>query len=295
MRQQADYGEDKIGVQLEGRARVGQAVVLLLDYSDAPGGVLTPLVATVVPPDAELEVRREVFRTAPACLTFVPRQAGRHLVTIRESAHNRWQGRIVVDVAGDQLAQPLPRLLYDPGFSGDRYWIGDAVALGSASVTGVIEGPGALSAAALGVASASLTLEGIQGVLGAILASSSTTGALVGRGEVAAAVGGSTSLAVVVQATGRVQGTAASGATVACTLLGTGALQAAAIGLSSVAVDVGARGELNGNIAGTAAVQGTVQGVGQVQGVASGSSSATIDVGQPATLDFSVAANSLWV
>jgi hypothetical protein len=36
-------------------------------------------------------------------ISFRPRGAGRYLVLLREQSHNRWQGRLEVEVTGEQF------------------------------------------------------------------------------------------------------------------------------------------------------------------------------------------------
>lgn len=104
-------GEDRIGVQLSAgtsQPRVGTPVTVEFDYADADqdGGCVLPIVASVQPPTIDGRgYKRKVFgRALPLSFTFVPETAGEHLVVVRESAHNRWQGRLVVVVVGDDLS-----------------------------------------------------------------------------------------------------------------------------------------------------------------------------------------------
>ncbi|MCP4674325.1 MAG: hypothetical protein GY854_02165 [Deltaproteobacteria bacterium] len=81
-----------------------------LNYDDAePEGVVLPLEITVQPAFAEVSAaggyRHKVFhRHVPSSYTFTVPSAGDYLILIREYAHNQWQGRLVITVAGNRLS-----------------------------------------------------------------------------------------------------------------------------------------------------------------------------------------------
>jgi hypothetical protein len=67
------------------------------------GGLSPPIVVTVKAPSAAHFERHVFYRTAPAQISFTPREGGEHLVSVRELAHNRFFGSLVVSVAGERL------------------------------------------------------------------------------------------------------------------------------------------------------------------------------------------------
>ncbi len=101
-------GEEKIAITLDPGAapKVFGVVQCDVDYSSTlPGGVTLPLDFIVQGPTA-ISYRERVFRRSlPGTLSFVPVESGPHLVLLREQAHNRWIGRLIVNVAGDPFQQ----------------------------------------------------------------------------------------------------------------------------------------------------------------------------------------------
>lgn len=71
-----------------------------------PAGLVLPLILEVQGPSAASYERTEYHHAVPGQIVFVPREGGRHLVTLREAAHNRWFGSLRVDVAGELLEAP---------------------------------------------------------------------------------------------------------------------------------------------------------------------------------------------
>jgi hypothetical protein len=54
--------------------------------------------------------QRRLFEHAlPSSVLLTPRSGGRHFILIRELHHNRWQGRLFIDVAGDDVQQSEDR------------------------------------------------------------------------------------------------------------------------------------------------------------------------------------------
>lgn len=84
-------------------------ITININYDDAdPEGVVLPLIATIQPAfgDGTGYIRKVYKTTAPSSLTFQASVgAGDYLVTVREWGHNRWQGRLVVTVAGDDYSE----------------------------------------------------------------------------------------------------------------------------------------------------------------------------------------------
>lgn len=81
-------------------------VFVTVDYARTlPSGVVLPLILEVQGPSAQSYQRRVFWRALPADVVFVPTEGGRHLVLLREAAHNRWFGTLRVSVEGEKLDQ----------------------------------------------------------------------------------------------------------------------------------------------------------------------------------------------
>lgn len=66
-----------------------------------PQGVVLPLEMIVTSPSRS---KRTLFRRlVPVELTIHPDEGGQWIVVLREVAHNRWWGRLALDVDGDRL------------------------------------------------------------------------------------------------------------------------------------------------------------------------------------------------
>lgn len=104
----ATIGEEKITLQLDPgtNAKVFSVVQVNVDYSPAePAGVAVPLDFIIQGPSVSSYRERVFRRSRPNTLSFVPIEAGEHLVLLREQAHNRWIGRLIVTIAGDPFQQ----------------------------------------------------------------------------------------------------------------------------------------------------------------------------------------------
>ncbi len=108
-------GEDRIALAL---ADVNTAVLAFVpfqvdvNYTAAmPEGLVLPLELVFQAPSGEVVTRKIFERTRPSSLLLVARQRGQHFVLLREQFHNRWQGRLVVDVQGDDLNDGQMRVL----------------------------------------------------------------------------------------------------------------------------------------------------------------------------------------
>jgi|WetSurMetagenome_2_1015567.scaffolds.fasta_scaffold527307_1 hypothetical protein len=102
------YGEDRLSLSLvtTGKLQAFSPVLVSVDYSSAsPEGVSLPLEMIVQGPSPQSYIRR-VFSSAPTSIAFTPKEGGSHLVMLREYAHNRWWGRLVLDIDGPSLEQP---------------------------------------------------------------------------------------------------------------------------------------------------------------------------------------------
>lgn len=81
-----------------------RSVLIEVSYSRTmPEGVVLPLVFEVHGPSADSYLRREYLRSAPRNIIFTPREGGRHMVSLREIAHNKWWGSLIFDVAGERI------------------------------------------------------------------------------------------------------------------------------------------------------------------------------------------------
>ncbi len=108
-------GEDRFALTLADHASTVLAFVPFqvdVNYGAAlPAGIVLPIELLFQAPDGKV-IRRTVFtRTPPSSLLLVPRQRGQHSVLLREMFHNRWQGRLFVDVQGDDLNDGKTRVL----------------------------------------------------------------------------------------------------------------------------------------------------------------------------------------
>lgn len=105
-------GEDKIKVtlsELSNPAFVEKPITVDFDYSaaDAEGGLRFPLKVQVIPAFGDgTGFQEEIFRNIrPSSFSFRAVGAGEHLILIKESAHNQWQGRLLIDVRGEEFTQ----------------------------------------------------------------------------------------------------------------------------------------------------------------------------------------------
>ena len=104
----AMIGEERISITLDPSTtpKVFGIVQCAVNYAPAaPNGIALPLDFIIQGPTA-VSYRERVFRRSrPSTLSFVPVESGPHLVLLREQAHNRWIGRLIVEVAGDPFQQ----------------------------------------------------------------------------------------------------------------------------------------------------------------------------------------------
>ena len=106
----AYVGEDRITIELNKATqnpRVRDALVIDIDYTATmPEGTTPPIeivYKSAVDPDA---YGRVVYRSRlPTSFSFSPLSAGNYLIRLRELGHNRWQGRLEIDVSGDEFSQ----------------------------------------------------------------------------------------------------------------------------------------------------------------------------------------------
>jgi hypothetical protein len=111
-------GEDKITLALADPAAAVLAFVpfqITVDYSasleeEPKVGLVLPLELIFQSPTGSY-VRTLFERSKPSSLLLVPRRRGDHLILLREMFHNRWQGRLIVSVQGDDLNNGETRIL----------------------------------------------------------------------------------------------------------------------------------------------------------------------------------------
>ncbi len=102
-------GEDRLDVRLDASqetVRALQPTLFTVDYSRAlPEGVMLPLVLEVQGPSAG-SYQRRIYTRVPKSVVVTFREGGAHLVILKEVAHNRWHGKLRVQVEGDALERP---------------------------------------------------------------------------------------------------------------------------------------------------------------------------------------------
>ena len=102
-------GEDRLDLSLvtQGRIRAFSQTSIAVNYARVlPSDVMLPLEMIVQGPSAQSYVRRIYSRAKPTVLFFTPKEGGSHLVLLREFSHNRWHGRVIIDVDGPLLETP---------------------------------------------------------------------------------------------------------------------------------------------------------------------------------------------
>jgi hypothetical protein len=103
----ATVGEDKIGLKLAAQNQTPltwQPFQVDVDYSaTAPEGIVLPMELVLQGPDPQDHKRRVFTRSAPESFVLVPEVKGPHFILFRELGHNRWQGRLLIEVDGEDL------------------------------------------------------------------------------------------------------------------------------------------------------------------------------------------------
>lgn len=104
----ATIGEEKfvLSVGANSLLQVFGIVQIDVDYTQAfPEGPVLPL-EFVIQGQAPNSYISRIFRKAPPrSITFTPIASGEHLVLLREVAHNRWIGKLRIQVTGDPFAK----------------------------------------------------------------------------------------------------------------------------------------------------------------------------------------------
>lgn len=100
----ADIGEERIilSVAASTPPRVGFVVQVDVNYEDClPEGASLPLDFIVQGPGILGHAEKVYRERLPPQVSFIPEQAGPHLILLREQTHNRWHGKLRIDVVGD--------------------------------------------------------------------------------------------------------------------------------------------------------------------------------------------------
>lgn len=101
----AYVGEDRIKLSVDPNTdppTVGKVVAIYIDYDACdPEGASLPFDFIVQGPTYTSYIERTYRRRRPVRLAFIPSEVGSHLILLREQRHNRWFGRLVIDVKGD--------------------------------------------------------------------------------------------------------------------------------------------------------------------------------------------------
>lgn len=109
----AFVGEDRIGITIDqdsllaGVLVTNRAITARFDYgATAPEGVTFPIIVELQPGFGDGDsYRRVVFeRFVPETFAFKVTDAGKYFILIHERFHNRWQGRIDIEVEGDPFS-----------------------------------------------------------------------------------------------------------------------------------------------------------------------------------------------
>ena len=110
----ADMGSDKIVLSVANPPGTvllaGTPITMDFDYSATiPGGVALPLIMQIQPMFGRgVGYQTKIFRRRrPSSFAFQVPGAGKYLVVLRECFHNRWQGRIIIEVEGEEFSQIL--------------------------------------------------------------------------------------------------------------------------------------------------------------------------------------------
>ncbi len=106
----SNVGEDRVVLTLNAAIatpRSLQSVIIDIDYSAAaPEGITPPieiLFKSALDPES---FGRSIFLTRlPEAFSFSPGSSGNYLILLRELGHNRWQGRLEIEVIGDEFSR----------------------------------------------------------------------------------------------------------------------------------------------------------------------------------------------
>jgi len=100
--------EDRIDLTRDDPDAVPSALrsfVVSVSYARTlPQYVVLPLIFEVIGPSQQSYQRRIFRRTPPKSIVITPQEGGAHRLLLREAAHNRWWGKLAVNVAGDSIS-----------------------------------------------------------------------------------------------------------------------------------------------------------------------------------------------
>jgi len=107
----ATVGSDQIKISVDPASQpllAANVVSLNFDYSDTwPAYVSLPLILQVQPAFGRGAgyFEKQFSRVVPSGFAFTVPGAGQYLVVLRECAHNYWQGRLLIEVGGEEFSQ----------------------------------------------------------------------------------------------------------------------------------------------------------------------------------------------
>jgi hypothetical protein len=111
-------GSDKITLTVDDGSlplQTFKPITVNIDYTPAgTDGINVPLELVIQPESGDGGAgngyfRDVYYRAAPDTITFTPSKANKYFILLKEMFHNRWQGRLIVDVAGDKFSDTIPR------------------------------------------------------------------------------------------------------------------------------------------------------------------------------------------
>jgi len=105
-------GEDRIVLTVDlaqPALSANQSIQLNVDYSQClPEDVVLPLIFEVQAHSSVSYKERVFGRQKPSSVIFTPIEGGIHFCCLREAAHNRWWGKLKLQVDGELLEPERP-------------------------------------------------------------------------------------------------------------------------------------------------------------------------------------------
>jgi hypothetical protein len=111
-------GEDKISLEVDEASlplQVFKPLTVNISYTNVgTAGISLPLELTIQPGfgsggEANGFFQKIFRRDAPISFSYRPPAAGVYLLLLKEIHHNRWQGRLKIEVAGDKFTEAIER------------------------------------------------------------------------------------------------------------------------------------------------------------------------------------------
>lgn len=100
-------GEDRLTLKLANpnqKPLARQPIQVDVDFSATnPEGVVLPMELVLQGPNPPDHKRRVFTRDVPTSFVLVPEVKGPHFILFHELGHNRWQGRLQIEVDGEEL------------------------------------------------------------------------------------------------------------------------------------------------------------------------------------------------